>query len=320
MAVRLKIPNYPSINTKALTRLNVDATATNTSITVENVAEFANNDFLYLGNQGGEQTEKCRITAITGQVFTVAAITFDHKRFEGITGVLGDQIRVYRAPNVDGTIPADNTFVLQGSAFNIAPDQITTDYIDTSGSSSYWYKWVFYNSFTTSEVTYLSDMQAVRGGGVSVYVTADEVRDEAGFNNNRYVTDQLILSKIAKACDEINATVFQFYATPFVDPVPETIKNIALQLATGYLLIKEYGAFAKGTEKDGAAKLANAEEDLQDIVNNTIELFDQKGNSLRLIKRVGGWPDSSTYTKGEFDDTGTPTAGGGSVFNISHKF
>lgn len=320
MPARLRANNFVSQNIKQATLFNADAASAATTISVENSSGIITNDFAYLGGLGTESCEKRAVT-VSANSFTVSPLTYNHKRFDPITAVFGDQILFYAAPNIDGSIPSDNTFVPIGSPIDIVADQLFTQYTDPTGGSDFWYKYVYWNSYSGGAVTDISDSVAVRGGDIGMYVSSDEVRNAAGFNRNQNITDVDIVTYIVKAVDEINSALNGFYSIPFAAPVPQTIVNIAKLLSAGYLLIDQYGIFTNGSSADGQAKIDEAHKLLTQVQQGVLQVFDYQGNDLRIGALVAGWPNDTTWQTGEKDpNSGEPLGGGGPIFTIGHVF
>lgn len=104
-----------------------------------------------------------------------------------------DQIKVYRSttgqagPYVEITTPVTRINMVAGTDLY--------EYIDSTGDTSYWYAFSFYNSTTTNEG---SRSPGIQGEGISgQYCTLQDIRDE-GFTDPPY-SDSWITAKIALA-------------------------------------------------------------------------------------------------------------------------
>jgi hypothetical protein len=298
MAQTLQLANYPTINLKREgTKLDADVLKTATSIIVQNTAEFVVDEYLLIGNIGTEISELVTIKTITSATALElnTALVLDHKRYDSIITLNGNQIQVYRAPNVDGTIPDDSTFVALGSPFSIQIDQSFTSYTDNTGSNAYWYKYTFRNSTTAIE-TDLAASKAVRGGNNN-YVSVDTIRREAGFANNRNITDVMINEKRQIAQSEVDGALSGVYTIPFSTPVNPTIENVTLQLATGYLLMMQ---FANGSPRydEGKAKVDEAQSIIERLKSGQLILTGVTGVELPQTNTntngMSGWPDDTT--------------------------
>jgi phage gp36-like protein len=275
MSTTLNIESFGEINLKERTTLTAGAAVAAQSITVPSIQGFAVGDIIYIGNLSREGCEKAVIASFTGQttITLVAVLTLAHARFEPVTSVLGDLIHVYRAANVDGTVPADGSFTVLTTR-NIDPDQLSTYYTDSSGSSSYWYKFTNYNA-TSLDETSLGDSVAVRGDDFGHYASLTEIRAEAGFSNNYNLKDTFVDQQRRAAEAEINTSLSNNYTTPF-SPVPEIIRTLTIQLAAGLLMQAEYGS----SSSKGKDKLADARTTIKNLQSQTSDITDDDGVSL----------------------------------------
>src|SRR4051794_28804133 len=124
MAQKLQINNFSSSNISELTQLDQDTavSASPVSVLVKNSQDIAVNDLVIIGTLGSETSEKKTVTAVADTThFTVASLSFIHNRFDSVTKIYGDKVKIYRAANVDGTQPLDASFT------NIATATIDTD-------------------------------------------------------------------------------------------------------------------------------------------------------------------------------------------------
>lgn len=292
MADLLIIENFPASNIAEQSYLTADAAAGQAIINVENADTLAVDDYVLVGVKGSETGQILKILSITGlQVTFLTNLTSPHYRNEPIYKLRGNQAKIYRAANVDGSVPSDGSFSIL-STITYQGDQVTTSYNDSTGGSGYWYKYTLYNSTSLVESP-LADAVPIRGGNYGYYVTADDVREEAGFSSNPYITDQIVYDKLIKAQSEVNASlVIGGYTLPLTS-IPEMVANATLLLAAGYLLTKEYGPEHTGTNKEGTLKIQQARDLLKKIENGSAGLVDpitqtpvaQSGN-------IDGYPDS----------------------------
>lgn len=324
MSANLRINNFDSINIKEVSTLLADAAAATAALTLENNQSITTNDFVIVGVLGSEGSEKAMVLSASGgtSVTLNANLALAHKRGDALTALRGDQIKVYRAVNVSGSCPADAAFTAVGSGtINIDPDQLNTDFQDSTGGSSYWYKFTYKNS-TTSDETDLADAVAARGGGYGNYCSVDEIRTEAGFDHNRYVTDATIDSRRIDAEDEINTELSGIYTLPF-SPVPPTVARITRLIAAGLLLLTEYGAVSTGTNKEGNDKLKQGRDLLSELKTREKVLVDPTGTSMVLgtASVVTSWPNDTTAGLiSDMGPTGDYQHGGDNKFRMNKRF
>ena len=302
----LRLDSFAEANLVEVTTVGTDVAAAASTVTLENVDNLAADDFLVIALPGSEQAEIRRISSITGQVVTlISALSFAHKKYERVTKIRGDQIRVYRATNVDGTAPADSSFALL-AATTIQADQTYIEYTAATGGSGYWWKITYYNSVSLTE-TELSASPAKRGGGFGFYCTIERTRLEAGIRDNQQVTDQAISEVIAESVSIINGYILAaHYTLPLETPVPSVVEGVTARLAASKLLIRDHGTGAEGSSKDGYALEENAYETLEKIGAGQLPLIDDAtGEEIAGDSAVDGWPDETTETAADTDGGGT---------------
>lgn len=298
MSQTLSAPNYLANNQVQQTRLAELIPQASSALTVQNNNGFTAGDYFVVGTLGSEVTELLVVGSVTGEtaITPSASTTLDHNSYDYVTKLFGNQLKVYRAPDVNGLAPVFDLSMLLGSPFDLDVDQAYTAYTDPDGGSGFWYKFTYFNSATNAE-TNLADSQAVRGGGVGDYCSVPAVREEAGFNNAPYVTDQMIDRKRQAAQREIDSALVGSYTVPFVQPINAFIADICTRLAAGLLLLEQYGQLQRQVTTDGATKVAAARADLQKIALGEIKLTDSTGTSTALPDSSGAaasWPDQTT--------------------------
>jgi hypothetical protein len=298
MSQTLQLSNFDNPNIGETTQLNADVAVADTTLTINFSDDIEAGDLLYLSRLGSESGEVVTIaTIVDADSVTASAATKPHNRFEEATVLFGDQIKIYRATNVDGSLPDDDTFSFLDTT-NIDYDQSTTTYIDDNGGSGYWYKYIYRNS-SSGEETLLSDSSAARGGGVGNYCSIQAVREEAGFQNNKYINDSQINNERQAAQDEINAELNGIYTIPFEAPISPLITRITKTLAAGFLLSKDYGVVNKFSTNNGDAKVKEARDMLQKLSTKEYVLTDNSGTDTSIAgtgRSFGGYPDSAGTT------------------------
>jgi hypothetical protein len=299
LSATVQLDNYgsPNLLEKSLITADVAKSASPVAVSLQNTQGISANDFIVLGRLGNEGTEKVTVNSVDSATqITVAALTLNHKAYESAMTIVGDQLKVYRASNVDGSQPADTSFVALTPTKAIDFDQLTTYFTDSAGGSDYWYKYVYYNSATTLE-TALANSSAVRGGGYGHYVSIDQIKREAGFQNNDNITGSMVDERRIQAEGVINDSLSGMYGLPFSDPVPATIVRVAMLLAAGYLLKSQYDSFTVGSgDSEGDKKIKEGMELLAQVKSGQITLQDVSGSILKSSYSVVGWPDATTAT------------------------
>lgn len=320
MSVIIKMDNYGASNKLETTYLNADAAALATTITLKNIQSIsvgANVGFyLLIGKPGQENTELRRVLILTGLVVTLdSALVNAHSKYDDVTVLNANQLKVYRATApTDGSKPAITAYALVGDPIDIDYDNLTTRFTDASGGSTYWYRYAYYNSHTLAE-SELANSNDIRGGSLTDYCSIRDIREEAGIVNNPYISDTYIAGKRTEAQSKINSALKGTYPVPFTAPVSGLITHITILFAAGYILKREYGDGALGTNADGNAKITEAQAELDKIINGTSDPVDDSGvSTISSRQAVTGWPNADTAT--------TPSSEGGGVrkFRAGMKF
>lgn len=275
MSVTLKIDNYPQLNVKEIANLAADVEPGATSLTLLNNEGIEANDILIVGRRGSETGELRTVASITGStIATTDAITLHHDTYEDISVLFGDQLKIYRAQNVNGTAPDDGSFTLLATV-DIDADEMATTYTDNIGNADYWYKYTYYNSTSTNQSD-LNQVVAVRGGGAGQYETLDNIRSASGFENNRNITDHYIDGFRRSAQAQINGKLAGIYVVPFVAPINDFISQITKSLAAGHIKLDQFGQ----NNPEGNSMIKWAEEQLENIRSGKYTLTDEAGNTL----------------------------------------
>lgn len=298
MSQTLSLSNYRADNIVQRTKLGGTVTPVGSAaLTVENNTNFNAADYFVVGALGGEVTELLTVGSTTAEttITPTTSTVLAHSGYDDVTKLFGSQIRVYRAPDVNGLPPADSTLALL-TTVNLDIDSAATAYTDSAGGSGYWYKFTYYNP-TTGLETNLSDSQAVRGGGVGDYCSVEDIRDEAGFTYAPYITDKMIDDKRQAAQREIDSTLVDSYSVPFTPPINVWIADICQRLAAGLLLLQQFSQVQSQESKDAQAKVDQARADLKRVALGDVKLTDDNGNSTALTDSSGAansQPDQNT--------------------------
>lgn len=295
MSTTLSAENYATANQKARTTYTADVAAGQTVIGVQNVNDFATNDPVISGTFGVESCEMNIVSSITGQNITLTSVTTQlHRRMEPLVALRGNQIRFYRAPNTNGYEPPVGNFV-ELTTLSLNTDALTTEYVDSSGSSEFWYKFTYRNSITGNE-TDLATAPATRGAEYGHYCTIEDIRIEAGFKNATYITDQQIDLQRRRAESEMNSYLTKLFSLPFSEPFPPLLENISRVLSAGYLMLVEYGTQTdtKVAAKNGQNKVNWAQGMLTNLTNGKMPLLDVFGNNITQYSEYGNFPTDLT--------------------------
>lgn len=293
MSELISIENFPELNIVDESELTAEVAEGATTIVVENDDNFDTDHAILVGFPGAENAEIVVPTAVSDESVTVPALDHPHEQGEPVSVLFGAKARIYRASNVDGTVPAVGDFSLLATV-TLEADSIETDYTDDTGGSDYWYLYTFYNDEpTTPEESDKDTFDSIRGGGVNLYVPIEDVRETAGLQNNRWIADHFIYRKTLSAQDEVNGSlVIAGYDLP-LSTVPEQVKNAVELLASGYILTSNYGPQWEGTLKDGQNKIQQAKDIMSSIESGSLQLI-VDDEVVEAQKTVRGYPDNTT--------------------------
>lgn len=317
MSQTITVANFYQLNLKELSVLDASASAGVSNLTLAFTDNFASDDLLYIGNYGGESSELLTISAVTNKT-TIAlnsATTKPHNRFDPAVTLFGDQIKLYRASNIDGKQPALDAFTVLGSPTAIDYDQVSTAIIDADGSDAYWYTFTYCNSISSAESN-LGDSLFVRGGNIGNYCSVSAIRHRAGLDGNRYITDGSIDVHRQAAQMEINGNLLGLYTIPFAPPINPLIKEIAIKLSAGFVLLDDYGPVSIMDTTNGQKMIDDARATLARIKDKELLLPDVLGTDTSIdgANSFVAWPDQTT----EF---APPDVGGGPrKFRVSDRY
>lgn len=290
------------------TYLHAEITASETDLSVESVDGFGIGDFIAIGIIGDEITQIRQISDINDLIITLSAgVSFPHPVNTVITRLKYDKRKFYRSSTENGIY---SHLSAEGSPIALAVDSTEgTQFDDSTGTSTSWYKATYFNSATLEE-TPLTDAIAPQPGESAYYTTLYKIRDEAGFKDNDYITSELIGRYRDEAQMEVDGFLAIAYSTPFTS-VPKLVTHITTLLAAGLLLAKEYGTEADiEISKTGQRKIERAEELLTKIKTGDILLISPTGAELNKKSTVL-MSGSNVYDSNN--------VGKGQLFNISDE-
>lgn len=277
-----------------------DEEASQTTLSVLDTVGFSANDYIILGVIGNENSEVCKISTTTTNTITVAVATVrKHYKDEPIQELRYNQRKFYRCATETGTFTHLTT---EGSPINVKVDDPQGTILeDTTGTSTSWYKATYYNSTSASE-TSLDDAIAVQAGDADHYTSIYKILKESGFDNNPYITTDLVSRYRDEAEDQTESTLAGLYSLP-LPANSKMLQHIVTLLSAGFLLSQEYGVEADvEISKTGERKIQRAEGLLDKILEKKIVLLNsgtQAGISSGKLASCSNKYDDSKYNKGE---------------------
>lgn len=277
MATTLKIQSYVESNIRERGELTAGALAGSTSVSVRSTQGYEAGHTIYVGALSREGCERVVIASASDPT-VLTLLTLNHSQFEPVTSVVGDLIHIYRAANIDGSVPADDFFTVLATR-NIDPDQLSSYYTDAGGSSAFWYRSTYYNAATNDE-TALSNSEPDRGDDFGHYATIAAIRSEAGFGQAHNLSDLDVDQQRRAAETEINTALAGAYTVPF-KPVPDAVRVLTEKLAAAMLLTNAYGDV-----NPYAQRLKDARAAIQTFAISASAITDEDGTSLTTNEGV----------------------------------
>lgn len=300
----INIPNYGSDNLQQQTRISQEVQIGDLNVSIENSEGYAIGKFIIMGTPGAETTEINTVQAVVSSTLLSVStpVKLFHAQYEYLYALFGDTINIYRAPNVDGSQPADSSFALLANV-PIQSGSSMTEYGDPDGSDAYWYKFTYFNSVTHAE-TLLADSKCVRGGGANQYVSIMSIRKAAGFEKNTNIADPDIDEKRQIAQAEVNSALASRYDVPFKAPINAMVENITRMIAVKYLHLDQYGVY--DADNSTGKQIDLAEQQLKDLRSGQLSLIGIDGKSQQKPQGsvssdgttgdlgFSGWPNQTT--------------------------
>ena len=292
------------------TTLSADEVAAQTILSVKNAESFSVNDYIVIGKIGAEQAETRLISAVSADLTTITisvATSFAHNEDDEITLIRYNQRKFYRSTTEDGTY---SHLSGEGSPIDIQVDQPEgTEFEDSTGTSTSWYKATYYNETTENE-SLLSDCIATKAGDTEHYASIYKIKNEAGFANNPYINSADVGDYRDEAENQAESAVATVYSLPF-SAKPKIFQQIVTLLEAGLLLAKEYGMESDvEISKTGQRKIDRAETLFDKIANGLLTLRDDNGNELSKLSSILA-SSSNTYDSSKYDR--------GELFNVSDE-
>ncbi|MBV1778680.1 DUF1320 domain-containing protein [Paeniglutamicibacter sp. ABSL32-1] len=282
MAVTLRIDSFSEANLEERSELSFDYIPESLTLKVRSTEGYSDGQTIYVGQLSREGCESAVIASVVDEttINLVEALKLPHARYEPVTAVLGDSIHIYRAPNTTDNVPADDQFTVLTTR-TIDPDQLSTYYRDSNGSSDFWYSYAYFNPVTNEETERSTPF---RGDDFEHYASITEIRKAAGFEKAYNLPDSDIELQRRMAESEINASLSGAYTVPF-NPVPAIINTLTIQLASAFLLIAAYGETSTNRQKRDSAR-----KDIEAYKNRESVLTDDNGIAMTSSDTVTGWP------------------------------
>lgn len=295
MATTLRIDSFNAINISKQSELTADVAQNDTSLSLRSTGGLVAGQTIYVGQPSRDGAEAAVIASVASDtaVTLTAGLKLAHRRYDAVTGVVGGSIKIYRAANVDGSVPDESLFSLLATR-TINPTATSTYYNDATGSAAYWYRFTYFDPATADETSLLA-LDAVRGDDVPHYASLSDVRNAAGFQNATNLSDSTVELWRNAAESQINSALASSYVVPF-NPVPDEVKSLTIELGAALLLNDSYG--------DGSYKtrLTDVRARIEAFRTSATVIIDQDGQSLNTGSSISSYPDDSaprSFTMGQ---------------------
>jgi hypothetical protein len=189
---------------KTLTTSETAASATYSL--VENNDGFAASDRVLFGIYGQERTEMVTLSGVTStnQVDHTSGPSFAHPARTQIAQMEFDQIEISRADSEGGSYTVLTTVYL-----NV--DEPDTEYNDTSGSTSSWYKVRYKNSITGIYSDYGDEIQGTGFTDDSLGSMVDEVLEDFGDPQATQVSRESVRNYLNAGVRKLVQTIIKTY-------------------------------------------------------------------------------------------------------------
>lgn len=178
------------------------------STNVMNTANFSADDFVVVGNLGDESSEIQSITSITdADTLVLGTLSLSHPSGTPITKVRYDQVSLERS--------SDNSSWSVIATVTLKGDQAQIEYNDTTGTTTSYYRFRFYNSTTATYSAYGNSYSVVSLPSAVDIIMGDVIK-ELGTEYDSVVTKDVIFSalgdtdlRIARTLIKTNKEIFK---------------------------------------------------------------------------------------------------------------
>ena len=184
------------------TKLTAATTDGATSLTVENGADFSDNEFVLIGKFGGESSEITDCTAAgSDHALTVTAIRHNHPVGTPVSFLRYDRIRFKSATSEDGTY----TDVAGATGSAVQADREHTAFEDTAMADTTWYEVFGYDTKNTATTSASIAVQSTGFKTGSLRDIIDQSRSFTRQPDENFVTDDEITDMSNSALQSIQS-------------------------------------------------------------------------------------------------------------------
>lgn len=179
-----------------------------TSIVVKNANRFAVNDRIMIGGMGTETAEIVTVSAVAADnvTLTVGATLYAHSVDDPVYVMQFDSVRFYKS-----TDSGSSYSLLSTQAMDVDNADLQTIYDDTTGLSTYYYKFAFYHSVSTLQSADSDVIKATGWRREQVGYIVDEILQEVSDPNELNITRSELLGYFNDVNDDLLINVHRPY-------------------------------------------------------------------------------------------------------------
>jgi hypothetical protein len=180
-----------------------------TAILVKNNNRFAASDRIMLGEMGNEATEIVTVSSVSadGNTMVIGATIFAHSADDPVYQLPFDQVKFYRSTT--GSTGAYS--VISTQAMDVDNADLQTHYDDTTGLSTYYYKFTFYHAISTVESAFSDIIAAPGWRREQVGHIIDEILQEVSDLNELNMSRSELLGYFNDVNDDLQVNVSKPY-------------------------------------------------------------------------------------------------------------
>jgi len=218
---------HPYLSGNKTTYLTAELDATGIAITVKDNTDFADDDYIILGEVGGQMTEIVKVNAAVtpGTAMTTTACVFDHPIGEKVTYIRYNQLQLYGSATTGDTSPS-----AIGSLVGIdVKSNYTEILVDTADIESYYYV-RYYNEDATE---YSSYSESASAGGLSNQARGEIKNEFLSIYNEKIddlITDDWLNRSINRWQRELSKRRNQWSVLRYTDIIETTQDTQAYSL------------------------------------------------------------------------------------------
>jgi len=189
----------PNISDNIQTSLSQDYTS-GTTLNVDSSSAFVNGNYILVGEPGLEKSEVTYLTATPGPAttLTISALGYSHAKGTPVTFLRWDKYELSYAVSSTGA------WVVYGSMpVTLKYDAISTEYRDTTATSTYQWKYRYYSTESTAYSDYSDTITASGWDKKSVGFMVRQVRKVINDPESKTVSDTEIIRFFNEAQDKI---------------------------------------------------------------------------------------------------------------------